>query len=165
MENQETFKITDLKGASWALRKIKECKESILEKEELARVEKERIEEWLNNETKSDLVSLEYFNGLLLQYYKELKQKDPKAKIRTPYGKITSRKNKKWNYGNEEELIKYLTSNGYDNLIKLKEEVNKTELKKNFIVNNGMVLDKETGEIIPNISVEEVENISVKVVE
>ncbi len=37
MKNQETFKIEDLKGASWALRKIKECKESILEKEELAK--------------------------------------------------------------------------------------------------------------------------------
>ncbi|MBN3398112.1 host-nuclease inhibitor Gam family protein [Clostridium botulinum] len=165
MENQETFKIEDLKGASWALRKIKECKESILEKEELAKAEKERIDNWLDNETKSDLVSLEYFNGLLLQYYKELKQSDPKAKITTPYGKVTARKNKKWNYGNEEELIKYLASNGYDNLIELKEEVNKTELKKNFSVSNGMVLDKETGEIIPNISVEEVENISVKVVE
>ncbi|NCI22122.1 hypothetical protein EXM36_17015 [Clostridium botulinum] len=165
MENQETFKIEDLKGASWALRKIREYKESILEKEELARVEKERIEEWLYNETRDDLVSLEYFNGLLVEYYKWLKQKDPKVKISTPYGKVTSRKNKKWNYGEEQDLIKYLTSNGYYNLIKVQQEVNKTELKKKFSVSDGMVLDKETGEIIPNISVEEVENISVKVVE
>ncbi|NFA59500.1 host-nuclease inhibitor Gam family protein [Clostridium sporogenes] len=163
MENQETFKITDLKGASWALRKIKECKESILEKEELAKAEKERIDKWLLDESKSDLTTLEYFNGLLLQYYKELKQSNSKAKINTPYGKVTSRKNKKWNYGEEQDLIKYLTSNGYNNLIKVKQEVNKTELKKNFSVSNGMVLDKETGEIIPNVSVEEVENINVKV--
>lgn len=94
MKNQETFKIEDLKGASWALRKIKECKESILEKEELAKIEKERIEEWLNNETKSDLATLEYFNGLLMQYYKVIKQNDPKARITTPYGQVTSRKNK-----------------------------------------------------------------------
>ncbi|NFM26206.1 hypothetical protein FDB84_17635 [Clostridium sporogenes] len=155
--------MTDLKGASWALRKIKECKESILEKEELAKAEKERIDKWLLDESKSDLTTLEYFNGLLLQYYKELKQSNSKAKINTPYGKVTSRKNKKWNYGEEQDLIKYLTSNGYNNLIKVKQEVNKTELKKNFSVSNGMVLDKETGEIIPNVSVEEVENINVKV--
>ncbi|MBN3369122.1 hypothetical protein CF087_21565 [Clostridium botulinum] len=165
MENQETFKIENLKGASWALRKIKECKESILEKEELAKVEKERIEEWLNNETKNDLVSLEYFNGLLVEYYKELKQKDPKAKISTPYGKVTSRKNKKWNYGNEETLLKYLNSNGYKNLIRTKQEINKTDLKESFLIKDGIVLDKNTGEVIPEISIVEEENINVKVEE
>ncbi|NFA13582.1 hypothetical protein EXM33_13630 [Clostridium botulinum] len=165
MENQETFKITDLKGASWALRKIREYKESILEKEELARVEKERIEEWLYNETRDDLVSLEYFNGLLVEYYKWLKQKDPKVKISTPYGKVTSRKNKKWNYGNEETLLKYLNSNGYKNLIRTKQEINKTSLKESFLIKDGIVLDKNTGEVIPEISIVEEENISVKVVE
>ncbi|MBY6846750.1 host-nuclease inhibitor Gam family protein [Clostridium botulinum] len=165
MESQETFKIENLKGASWALRKIKECKESILEKEELAKAEKERIEEWLNNETKNDLVSIEYFNGLLLQYYKELKQKDPKAKISTPYGKVTSRKNKKWNYGNEETLLKYLNSNGYKNLIRTKQEINKTGLKESFLIKDGIVLDKNTGEVIPEISIVEEENINVKVEE
>lgn len=163
MENKETFKIEDLKGASWALRKIKDCKESILEKEELARVEKERIDNWLIEETKSDLVSLEYFSGLLLQYYKELKQKDPKAKITTPYGKVTARKNKKWNYGNEETLLKYLNSNGYKNLIRTKQEINKTGLKESFLIKDGIVLDKNTGEVIPEISIVEEENISVKV--
>ena len=165
MESQGTFKIENLKGASWALRKIKECKESILEKEELAKAEKERIEEWLNNETKSDLVSLEYFNGLLIEYYKELKQKDPKAKITTPYGKVTARKNKKWNYGNEEKLLKYLDSNGYKNLIRTKQEINKTDLKESFLIKDEIVLDKNTGEVIPEISVIEEENINVKVEE
>ncbi|NFF69081.1 hypothetical protein FDF69_20490 [Clostridium sporogenes] len=162
---EENFKIEDLKGASWALRKIKECKESILEKEELAKAEKERIDNWLDNETKSDLVSLEYFNGLLVEYYKELKQKDPKAKISTPYGKVTSRKNKKWNYGNEETLLKYLNSNGYKNLIRTKQEINKTGLKESFLIKDGIVLDKNTGEVIPEISIVEEENINVKVEE
>lgn len=165
MENQETFKIEDLKGASWALRKIKECKESILEKEELAKIEKERIDKWLLDESKSDLTTLEYFNGLLVEYYKELKQKDLKAKISTPYGKVTSRKNKKWNYGNEETLLKYLNSNGYKNLIRTKQEINKTGLKETFLIKDGIVLDKNTGEVIPEISIVEEENINVKVVE
>ncbi|MBN3385899.1 host-nuclease inhibitor Gam family protein [Clostridium botulinum] len=165
MENQETFKIEDLKGASWALRKIKECKESILEKEELAKAEKERIDNWLIEESKSDLTTIEYFNGLLMQYYKELKQSDPKAKITTPYGQVTSRKNKKWNYGNEETLLKYLNSNGYKNLIRTKQEINKTGLKESFLIKDGIVLDKNTGEVIPEISIVEEENINVKVVE
>uniref|UniRef100_UPI000773E6FB host-nuclease inhibitor Gam family protein n=1 Tax=Clostridium botulinum TaxID=1491 RepID=UPI000773E6FB len=129
------------------------------------KVEKERIEVWLNNETKNDLVSLEYFNGLLVEYYKELKQKDPKAKISTPYGQVTSRKNKKWNYGNEETLLKYLNSNGYKNLIRTKQEINKTDFKESFLIKDGIVLDKNTGEVIPEISVIEEENISVKVAE
>lgn len=162
---EENFKIEDLKGASWALRKIKECKENILKNEKLYEIEKERIDNWLDNETKSDLVSIEYFNGLLLQYYKELKQNDPKAKITTPYGKVTSRKNKKWNYGNEEKLLKYLDSNGYKNLIRTKQEINKTSLKESFLIKDGIVLDKNTGEVIPEISIVEEENINVKVEE
>jgi len=163
MENQETFKIEDLKGASWALRKIKEYKESILEKEELARVEKERIDNWLIEETKSDLVSLEYFNGLLVEYYKELKQSDPKAKISTPYGKVTSRKNKKWNYKNENEFLEYLTSNGYNNLIRVKKEIDKIGIKKEFELKDDVVINKNTGEILPFIDVVEEETINVKV--
>lgn len=165
MENKETFRIEDLKDASWALRKIREYKESILEKEELAKAEKERIDKWLVNETKNDLINIEYFNGLLLRYYKELKQNDPKARITTPYGQVTSRKNKKWNYGNEEILLKYLNSNGYKNLIRTKQEINKTSLKESFLIKDGIVLDKNTGEVIPEISILEEENISVKVVE
>ncbi|NFM26201.1 hypothetical protein FDB84_17610 [Clostridium sporogenes] len=157
--------MTDLKGASWALRKIKECKESILEKEELAKAEKERIDKWLLDESKGDLTTLEYFNGLLVEYYKELKQKDSKAKITTPYGKVTSRKNKKWSYGNEEKLLKYLDSNGYKNLIRTKQEINKTGLKESFLIKDGIVLDKNTGEVIPEISIVEEENINVKVEE
>ncbi|GAA0081331.1 host-nuclease inhibitor Gam family protein [Clostridium sp. CTA-6] len=163
MENQETFKITDLKGASWALRKIKECKESILEKEELAKVEKERIDKWLLDETKSDLAILEYFNGLLVEYYRELKRNDPKPKITTPYGQVTSRKNKKWSYGNEEDFIEYLTSNGYNNLIRVKKEIDKNEIKKEFILKDNVVINKNTGEVIPYIDVTEEENINIKV--
>ncbi|NFM17915.1 hypothetical protein FDB88_12025 [Clostridium sporogenes] len=165
MENQETFRIEDLKDASWALRKIREYKESIMEKEELAKAEKERIDKWLVNETKNDLINIEYFNGLLLRYYKELNQNDPKARITTPYGQVTSRKNKKWNYGNEETLLKYLNSNGYKNLIRTKQEINKTGLKESFLIKDGIVLDKNTGEVIPEISIVEEENINVKVEE
>ncbi|NFH48641.1 hypothetical protein FC976_15795 [Clostridium sporogenes] len=165
MENQETFKIKDLKGASWALRKIKECKESILEKEELAKIEKERIDNWLIEETKSDLTTLEYFNGLLVEYYKGLKQNDPKAKISTPYGKVTARKTKKWNYKNENEFLEYLTSNGYNNLIRVKKEIDKAKIKKEFSVKDGTVVNEETGEILPFIDIVEEETINVKVEE
>lgn len=162
---EENFKIEDLKGASWALRKIKECKENILKNEKLYEIEKERIDNWLDNETKSDLVSIEYFNGLLLQYYKELKQKDPKAKISTPYGKVTARKTKKWNYKNENEFLEYLTSNGYNNLVRVKKEIDKAKIKKEFELKDDVVINKNTGEILPFIDVVEEETINVKVAE
>lgn len=163
MENQETFRIEDLKDASWALRKIREYKESILEKEELAKAEKERIDKWLVNETKNYLINIEYFNGLLIEYYKELKQSDPKAKISTPYGKVAARKTKKWNYKNENEFLEYLTSNGYNNLVRVKKEIDKTKIKKEFIPKDDVVINKNTGEILPFIDVVEEETINVKV--
>lgn len=159
IEELEGFKITNIDEANWAFRKIRALKEEVKETNLLADKEIERIENWREKEIKTSIDNIEYFEGILTEYYMKLRSENPKAKLNTPYGKVTSRKSKKWNYQNEEEILKYLKENEYSDLIKVKEDINKAELKKMF--KDGV--NKETGEVLPGLEIKEEESISVKV--
>jgi len=156
-EVRESFKVEDINGANWVFRKLRALEAKKAENEQLAEVEIQRIEAWRDKENCNINNNIEYFQGLITEYYRELKAADPKAKLSTPYGKVSSRKAQKWVY-NDEQLMNYLKTNGFTDLIKVKEEVNKTDLKKVF--KNGV--NQDTGEILQGVEIFEEENISVK---
>lgn len=158
-EQREGFKVNDIDSANWCFRKIRALQEKKNETNKLADEEAARIENWRKKENESAEISIAYFEFLLADYFRELRAKDPKAKVSTPYGKVTSRKSKKWNYISEEETMNYLASNGYEDLIRVKKEIDKTNLKKTF--KDG--LNTETGEVLPGVEVGEEESISIKV--
>lgn len=178
-EVKERFKITDLESANWAFRKLKAIEEKKKEIEELANKEIEpykleisRINEWKDTELKSFDRSIAFFNFLLEEYYREQRKLDPKFKVTTPYGKITSRKQQpKWNY-EDEKLIGYL-EHYKPELIRIKKEVNKNDFKKAvkekdgfILMDDGKVVSNETGELIEGVTVEErPDSINIKVVE
>ena len=155
-EVKERFKITDLETANWAFRKLKAIENKKNEIEELAKKEIEpykleisRIEEWKDAELKSFDRSINFFNYLLEGYYREQRKIDPKFKVSTPYGKVTSRKQQpKWNY-EEDRLLGWLKVNDLE-LVRVKEEVDKAELKKKYQVVSGNVVT-ENGEIVEGI--------------
>jgi len=156
-QDREGFTVNDINQASWCLRKIRALKTKINETKELAAQERERINNWEKAESKGSEESIGYFENLLCDYFKRVRETDPKAKVSTPYGKISSRKSTKWNYTDEEGLLKYLKENNSD-LIRTKEEINKAELKKKY--KDG--IDKETGEILPGVQVSTEESIQIK---
>lgn len=158
IEESSGYKVTDLDSANWCFRKIAALNEKIKENQDLAAKEKLRIETWEQRENESAKQSIEYFEGLLKEYYMRLKEENPKAKLTTPYGKVSSRKSTKWNYTNEESLFQYLKENNAD-LIRVKEEINKTELKKAY--KEGV--NTKTGELLPGVEISEEESISIKV--
>lgn len=156
-EVREEFKINDLSSANWAFKKLRAIGEKINKIKEAAEKEHLIIEEWEVREVKALEKEKEYFEGLINAYYIEERAIDKKFKLSTPYGKVTARKSKKWTY--DDEVVKeYIKA---ENLpyIKVKEELDKTGLKKEF--KDG--INPMTGEIIPGITIEEVENISIKV--
>lgn len=170
-EVKDRFKITDLDRANWAFRKLKAIAEKKKEIEELAKKEIKpyklaisEIEEWKDTELESFDRSINFFNFLLEEYYREGRKSDAKFKVSTPYGKVTSRKlQPKWNF-EEDRLLGWLKANDLE-LVRTKEEVNKAELKKKYkIVGNNVVT--EDGEIVEGIEIEEQQDsIAVKVVE
>jgi len=156
-EDRESFKIENLEGATWTFRKLRAIEDKEAEIKSVAEEEIKRINAWKEKELDQYSKDKEYFNFLLEEYYREEKVKNKKFKLSTPYGKVSSRKTAKWNY-DEETLKDYIRSNDLP-FIRVKEEIDKTGLKKCF--KDG--IDAETGEIIPGIKIEEVETISVKV--
>lgn len=138
--DEEKFKIRDLGGANWALRKIAAYKKKQAEIKELAAEEKFRIECWEQNENEQIERGIAYFESLLGQYLTEQRKEDPKFKISTPYGKVSTRKQQpKWEY-EDKTVIEYLKSVGMNELIRIKEELNMVDLKKTVTVEEGKAI-------------------------
>ena len=101
-EEKEKFEVNSLSSADWALRKIKELEAGIKQNMDFAESEKIRLEQWLESENRKYQESIEYFNGLLSHYLQELRKDNPKAKISTPHGTVSTRKNpKQWTYSDD----------------------------------------------------------------
>ena len=165
VEEKERFKITDLDTANWGFKKINALNARITEKKQLAEAEIERINSWLESETKADQQSIEYFEHILVEYYQELRADDPKAKLSTPYGKVTSRKKQpSWEF-DDAATLEYFKANKPE-LIEVKESFNKTQAKKVFkpvLDATGSVVD-ENGEIVGFVkAVPQGDSFSVKV--
>ena len=163
-ETQERFRIDNLEAANWAFRKLAAIERKRKEIQELANKEIERIKEWQEREERSLDNSKEYFEGLLTEYFAREREKDPKFKISTPYGKVSARKQQpKWHY-DEAKLIEWLKENNKD-LLRVKYEPDKNEIKRVYkVVGTNVVTDD--GEIVEGITIEErPEKITIKVVE
>lgn len=158
------FTVQDLDSANWAFRKLAAIENKRKEIKTLADKEIERIKDWQKQEEESLNYSKEFFEGLLTEYFVRQKEVDPEFKISTPYGKVSSRKQQpKWNY-EDEKVLEWLKENDTE-LIRIKEEVNKAELKKKYKVVGNEVVTKD-GEIVEGIRVDErPDSISIKVVE
>ena len=156
-EVKEQFEVTNLQGATWCFRKLRAIEDKISNVTSVAAVEIDRITEWLAGETKSLEEDKAYFEGLLNDYYVKERTKDKRFKLSTPYGKVASRKTKKWTY--DEEVVKAYVKAEDLPFIRIKEELDKAAIKKTF--KDGV--NTETGEYIPGIRIEEVESISIKV--
>ena len=63
----------------------------------------------------------------------------------------------KWNYGDEDKLVDFMEENGLDDLVKIEKKPIKADLKKLLIVKDGIAVNPRTGEVIPQITVDEQE--------
>jgi phage host-nuclease inhibitor protein Gam len=155
----ERFTVTNEQEANWVLRKIKSLEAKKADNIALAEAEIAKIDAWLEQVNGEIDRSLEYFKGLLTAYAVEQRAKDPKFKsLKLPNGKIGFRKQQpKWNYDND-KVIKALKEIGREDLIRVKEEPDKVNIKKVMEVKDGKVIDPETGVIIEGVTVEDRED-------
>jgi len=160
---KESFKINDMNGATWAFRKLQALNKKEMEINDIAQAEIDRIDAWKDRELKSIEGDMAYFQSILESFYREQREADPKFKLSTPWGKVSSRKTKKWIY-DDERVMAYIEENELDGLMRVKKELDKATIKKAFkVADNGAVVAPETGEVVDGIAIEEVESISVTV--
>lgn len=157
---EESFRIKNTIDADWAFKKIRAKKEEFEEKKNYILSCMARYEEYLADVTEDYERSVEHLEFLLTDYAKREAEKNPKFKLKTAEGSVVCRHSKKWNY-DDEKVIAYLKNNDLSEFVRIKEEVNKSELKKAMQVTDGLVSVPATGEIIDGITVTEEENYSV----
>ena len=157
----ERFKIDNDSKANWALRKIRKLKEKINENEEFAEkeimiIEKElsEINQWLEKENQKLEDQIDFFEGLLFDYAQILREDDPELKTHSlPFGKLMFRKQRpKWKY-DDNKLLDFCKENNLDNVIQIKERVNKNNLKKFVEVSGDKAINPDTGEVIEGVNV------------
>ena len=151
-EEKEKFEVNSLSSADWALRKIKELEADIKKNMDFAESEKIRLEQWLESENRKYKESIEYFNGLLSHYLQELRKDNPKAKISTPHGTVSTRKNpKQWTYS--DDVLAELEEKEMFEFIRIKKEVDKKELKKVLSATDDGIVVNSDGEVIKGVTV------------
>ena len=151
-EEKEKFEVNSLSSADWALRKIKELEAGIKQNNDFAESEKIRLEQWLESENRKYQESIEYFNGLLSHYLQELRKDNPKAKISTPHGTVSTRKNpKQWTYS--DDVLAELEEKEMFEFIRIKKEVDKKELKKVLSATDDGIVVNSDGEVIKGVTV------------
>lgn len=155
-KEDDNFVVDDDHKANWALKKIRQLKKKKQKNKEFAEKEINEIKEWLNGENSKLEDSIEHFESLLTKYAMELKDDDDDLKTKNlPAGKMQFRKQQpKWNYNND-KLLEAVKSAGLNELVKVKERVDKRQLKKQVEVAGSKIINAETGEVIDGVEVQE----------
>ena len=162
MEN-EKFEIKDLSDVNSVMATIRNIEKKKAENEEFATKEIERTQTWLDKENGTLDNKIEYYKGMLIEYYHLQKQSNSKLRtISTPNGSFKVRTTKKINY-DPDRMLAYLKEN-HQGLVETEvvEKYNKTEVKK-IIDNDG--IDKFTGEVLDWVTVEDVVSYTIKTAE
>lgn len=152
-EYKQRFEINNLESCNWAFRKLAKIKLKENEVKRVAEKEKERIDTWEKKELAKNEDAKAFFEGLLVEYYSKEKLADPKFKISTPYGKVSSRKQQPSYKYDVNKFINWAKENEYLSLIRVKEEVDKTATKKAFKINGNELLDENTGQIVEGVTI------------
>jgi phage host-nuclease inhibitor protein Gam len=152
--NSEAFVIDTEEKANWALRKIRSLQEKKKDNVALAEAEISKIDAWLESVNEKVERDTEYFQSMLAAYAQKRRNEDPKFKsLKLPQGKIAFRKQQpKWEY-DDAKLIQSLKSSGLEDLIRIKEEPDKTAIKKRLVISGEFAVNPESGELIDGITV------------
>jgi Bacteriophage Mu Gam like protein. len=151
-EEKQAFKVTDLKSADWVLRKLNAIQSNIDANKKFAEEERQRLDFWEQSENKKHTDDIAYFESLLGEYLRILRENDPKAKISTPHGTVSTRKQQPhWVY--DDSVLSELEEKGMTDFIRIKKEVDKKTLKKAVsVTEDGHVVNAD-GELINGINV------------
>lgn len=167
LENDEVvsktkFEITDLSSATWAMRKYRALAAKDDELKKVALEQKESIDTWLESKLQANQDSRAFFEGLFADYLTKLRADDPKARIETPFGTVSTRKTPTGVNWSDEAVVQSLEKQGLNELINIKKTPDKKQIKKKFHFVKGRYVNDE-GQIIDGASEKEaVENLVVK---
>lgn len=151
----ERFAITSDEQANFFLRRLQEVRSEKDKINTTCNNEIERFTTKVNNFRAKEILSLEntenYFNGLLEAYAKKQLEGSKKKSLKLPFGTMSFKKGQRKMVYDDEAVMNFIKSNSLNEFIRIKEEINKADLKKAVTVNedgivtyNGQVVEGVT---------------------
>lgn len=151
--DKDRFRIETREQAIWALRKITAIERAREEARAAARAETERIKAGLEEEEKQADRAREHLDYLLEDYHRRVLAETGQKTIKLPHGELQIRARQP-EYQRDEALLKaWARENRPEMLVPREPKLNWTALKKKLQVVGNQVVDKETGEVVPGITV------------
>lgn len=158
---KKQFEIEDLSGVDWALRKIQKNNERLKETKDYVDNEKTKYDLLYKRQQEMIENNNQYLQYLIKNFLDIKREEDPKYKITTAIGTVSTRKSTNWKY-DDEKLLDFFKKNDMTKFIRVKEEVNKVDFKKEAIVTDSGVVVTEAGEIIDGVEVTQEEKLSIR---
>lgn len=153
-EQREAFRVTDLGGASWAMRKLHAIRQKQAEVRQVAEAEIARVQAWADQQTKAMEDNADYFVLLLVDYHRNLLAEDERAKtVKLPHGALKCRAQQPWYVRDEDELLRWAEATDPENLVQVKKSVKWSEIKQYGKAVGEQLFDPATGEVIPGVTV------------
>ena len=149
-EAAERFCIQNDSMADWAIRKIQEARQDT-EKWKAFYAERMAQVQAANEETIAQM------EGYLAEYFDTVPHKATKTQesYQLPSGKLVLKAQQPEYVRDDAQLLPWAKENGYADCVAVKESVNWAELKKRLTVQGEWMIDPETGEAVPGITVQE----------
>jgi len=149
-EDRERFKIEDDSQATWAMRKAAAARARLDEIKAIAESEIDRIQHWAEQESRSPVRDLDYFEGILIEYARKQRAEGRKT-VSTPYGAIKSRSGQtRFTFSDKAQFVEWAKANRPDWLV-VKEEPSLSALRDSSLT---AAADPDSGEVIPGLEVD-----------
>lgn len=159
---KKQFEIEDLSGVDWALRKIQKNTEALKEIKDYTDNEKMKYDLLYKRQQEMTENNNKYLQYLIKNYLDKKREEDPKYKITTAIGTVSTRKSTSWKY-DDEKLLDFFKKNDMTKYIRVKEEINTVDFRKEVIVtNSGDVVVAETGEVVDGVEVTQEEKLFIR---
>lgn len=156
-ELQEGWQISTEEEADWALMKLREVTKQEAKDKRMYEINKKRVDDWYATAKEKTDRKRENFETLLNYYMRKKLKENPKYKLSTPNGGLSSRKKTEWTY-DDKKLLERLKDTEY---VQTTQKVKWGNYRKTLEVFNGKVID-ENGEIVEDVTAEEVRNVIIK---
>ena len=162
IDNHNRFKVDNLNKANWCLKRIGKLKQEIEDITEFGKIEKSKIEQFINKKIENCERNIEHFTILLKQYIDEERENnDPNFKISVKNGTVNYGKVTQSYVYDDKEMLKFCKENGYNESIRVKEELNKTNFKKMLQIVDDKVVT-EDGLVVDNVEIKTEQKLNIR---
>ena len=161
-DERDKWRIRDEEGANKYMRIVRSLEGQVAEVDKMRKAEVERIDAFYQGQREEIDSKAEFFRQLLVDWYNRQRAANPKYQLKTPWGKVTSRRTKSPQWLDEPQTLAWLKASGHTDLVKVEESIRKADLKKAMNEADGHYIDPATGEIVPGVEVIEKVSVTVK---